>query len=412
MPIDVKMAWRNIWRNPRRTLLTICAIAFASAILVFMLSFQFGSYETMINSSVKIHTGHLQVQAEDYNDKGDIRLVVSDPTAIGRILDGTPGVEAYTYRANAFSMVSSSERTYGVMVVGIDPEREARVSTIKNVVRQGSYLSEDDADGVLVGEFLAKNLQVGPGDELIMLGQGRDGSVAATLLTVKGIYKSGLPDIDRSSIQITLENFQDVFSMRGAVHEVVVIGDSLRDIPAIKATVVAAMENIRSKRPMVALDWMELVPGLLQSIQMDLVSGMIFYLILIMVVAFSIMNTFLMAVFERTKEFGVLMAIGTTPRRLTKILLIESISLTMVGIVAGIILGCIITLYFQAHGIDFSGSSELLSQFGISGKMYPRLSVLSAAIGPALVLMITSLAALYPALRIRRLRPVEALSHT
>jgi len=412
MPIDVKMAWRNIWRNPRRTLLTICAIAFASAILVFMLSFQFGSYETMINSSVKIHTGHLQVQAEDYNDKGDIRLVVSDPTAIGRILDGTPGVEAYTYRANAFSMVSSSERTYGVMVVGIDPEREARVSTIKNVVRQGSYLSEGDADGVLVGEFLAKNLQVGPGDELIMLGQGRDGSVAATLLTVKGVYKSGLPDIDRSSIQITLKNFQDVFSMRGAVHEVVVIGDSLRDIPAIKATVVAAMENIRSKRPMVALDWMELVPGLLQSIQMDLVSGMIFYLILIMVVAFSIMNTFLMAVFERTKEFGVLMAIGTTPRRLTKILLIESISLTMVGIVAGIILGCIITLYFQAHGIDFSGSSELLSQFGISGKMYPRLSVLSAAIGPALVLMITSLAALYPALKIRRLRPVEALSHT
>ena len=412
MPIDVKMAWRNIWRNPRRTLLTICAIAFASAILVFMLSFQFGSYETMINSSVKIHTGHLQVQAEDYNDKGDIRLVVPDPTAIGRILDGTPGVEAYTYRANAFSMVSSSERTYGVIVVGIDPEREARVSTIKNVIRQGSYLSEGDADGVLVGEFLAKNLQVGPGDELIMLGQGRDGSVAATLLTVKGIYKSGLPDIDRSSIQITLENFQDVFSMRGAVHEVVVIGDSLRDIPAIKATVVAAMENTRSKRPMVALDWMELVPGLLQSIQMDLVSGMIFYLILIMVVAFSIMNTFLMAVFERTKEFGVLMAIGTTPRRLTKILLIESISLTMVGIVAGIILGCIITLYFQAHGIDFSGSSELLSQFGISGKMYPRLSVLSAAIGPALVLMITSLAALYPALRIRRLRPVEALSHT
>jgi len=412
MPIDVKMAWRNIWRNPRRTLLTICAIAFASAILVFMLSFQFGSYETMINSSVKIHTGHLQIQAQDYNDKGDIRLVVSDPAAIGRILDGTPGVEAYTYRANAFSMVSSSERTYGVMVVGIDPEREARVSTIKNVVRQGSYLSEGDADGVLVGEFLAKNLQVGPGDELIMLGQGRDGSVAATLLTVKGVYKSGLPDIDRSSIQITLKNFQDVFSMRGAVHEVVVIGDSLRDIPAIKATVVAAMENIRSKRPMVALDWMELVPGLLQSIQMDLVSGMIFYLILIMVVAFSIMNTFLMAVFERTKEFGVLMAIGTTPRRLTKILLIESISLTMVGIVAGIILGCIITLYFQAHGIDFSGSSELLSQFGISGKMYPRLSVLSAAIGPALVLMITSLAALYPALKIRRLRPVEALSHT
>ncbi len=411
MPIDVKMAWRNIWRHPRRTILTICAIAFASAILVFMLSFQFGSYETMINSSVKIFAGHLQVQAQDYETKKDMRLVVPDPAAVGRILDDAPGVDAYTYRGKAFSMISSQERTYGVMVVGIDPEREARVSTLKKAVRQGSYLSQDDTGVALVGEALAKNLQVGLGDELIVLGQGRDGSVAAALLVVKGIYKSGLGDFDRSSIQITLDDFQEIYFMRGAVHEVVVVGKSLRDISAMKAAVEAGVAGLETKHPLVALDWMELVPGLLEGIQMDLVSGMIFYLILIMVVAFSIMNTFLMAIFERTKEFGVLMAVGTTPGRLTKILLIESLSMTAVGIGSGIVLGSIITLYFQSHGIDFSGSSELLSQFGISGRMYPRLSILSATIGPMLVLMITSLAAMYPALRIRRLRPVEALTH-
>ena len=411
MPIDVKMAWRNIWRHPRRTILTICAIAFASAILVFMLSFQFGSYETMINSSVKIFAGHLQVQAQDYETKRDMRLVVPDPAAVGRILDGAPGVDAYTYRGKAFSMISSRERTYGVMVVGIDPQREARVSTLKKAVRQGSYLSQDDTGVALVGEALAKNLQVGLGDELIVLGQGRDGSVAAALLVVKGIYKSGLEDFDRSSIQITLADFQEIYFMRGAVHEVVVVGKSLRDISAMKAAVEAGVAGLETKHPLVALDWMELVPGLLEGIQMDLVSGLIFYLILIMVVAFSIMNTFLMAIFERTKEFGVLMAVGTTPGRLTKILLIESLSMTAVGIGSGIILGSIITLYFQSHGIDFSGSSELLSQFGISGRMYPRLSILSATIGPMLVLVITSLAAMYPALRIRRLRPVEALTH-
>ncbi len=411
MPIDVKMAWRNIWRHPRRTILTICAIAFASAILVFMLSFQFGSYETMINSSVKIFAGHLQVQAQDYETKKDMRLVVPDPAAVGRILDGAPGVDAYTYRGKAFSMISSQERTYGVMVVGIDPEREARVSTLKKAVRQGSYLSQDDTGVALVGEALAKNLQVGLGDELIVLGQGRDGSVAAALLVVKGIYKSGLADFDRSSIQVTLDDFQEIYFMRGAVHEVVVVGKSLRDISAMKAAVEAGVAGLETKYPLVALDWMELVPGLLEGIQMDLVSGMIFYLILIMVVAFSIMNTFLMAIFERTKEFGVLMAVGTTPGRLTKILLIESLSMTAVGIGSGIVLGSIITLYFQSHGIDFSGSSELLSQFGISGRMYPKLSILSATIGPMLVLVITSLAAMYPALRIRRLRPVEALTH-
>jgi ABC-type lipoprotein release transport system permease subunit len=156
---------------------------------------------------------------------------------------------------------------------------------------------------------------------------------------------------------------------------------------------------------------MELMPGLLEGIQLDMVSGMIFYLILVMVVAFSIMNTFLMAIFERTKEFGVLMAVGTTPKRLTKILLIESLSMTMVGIWTGILLGSILTLYFQAYGIEFEGTSEIMSEFGISGRLYPRLSLISATIGPVLVLSITFLAALYPALKIRRLRPVEALTH-
>lgn len=412
MPIDVKMAWRNIWRHPRRTILTISAVAFATAILVFMLSFQLGSYETMINSSVKIFAGHLQVQAKGYNDKRDIRLVVPDPEAIGRILDKTPNVEAYTYRASAFSMVSSHDRTYGVLVVGIDPQKEAGVSTLKKVIRRGAYLDENDYAGALVGERLAKNLQVDVGDELTMLGQGRDGSVAATLLTVKGIFKSGLSDFDRSCVQITLKSFEDMFSMRGAVHEVVAIAKSLRDVPAIKRSVEAGIAGLADNHNLVVLDWMQLMPGLLEGIQLDMISGLIFYLILIMVVAFSIMNTFLMAIFERTKEFGVLMAVGTTPRRLTKILLIESLSMTMVGIWSGIILGAVLTLYFQAHGIDFRGSSEMLSEWGISGKLYPRLSLISATIGPVLVLSITSLAALYPALKIRRLRPVEALTHT
>ena len=406
------MAWRNIWRHPRRTFLTLAAIAFATVILVFMLSFQIGGYETMINSSVKISTGHLQVQAEDYRKKKDIRHVVPDPAAIGRILDDTPHVEAYTYRASAFSMVSSRERTYGILVVGVDPEREATVSSLKTVVRRGSYLSNDDYEGALVGELLAKNLQVDIGDELIVIGQGRDGSVAATLLNVRGIYKSGMAEFDRSSIQIPLKSFQDLFAMRGGVHEVVAVADSLWDVPGVKLAVTAGIADVENGASLVALDWIELMPGLLQAIQLDISFGIIFYLILIMVVAFSIMNTFLMAVFERTKEFGVLMAVGTTPRRLTKILLIESLSMTTVGIAAGIVMGSILTLYFQKYGLDLGQSSELLAQFGIPGKLHPKLTIVSATVGPTLVLFMTFLAALYPALKIRGLRPVEALSHT
>ena len=185
MSIDTKMAWRNIWRNTRRTILTISAITFASLLLVFMLSFQFGSYETMINTSVRIHTGHLQIQAQDYQEKKNIRSVVASPAEIGIILADIPQVESFTFRGQAFSLVSSSERTYGVLVTGIDPAREAKVSRLKSLIRQGTYLSGADTDQALVGKILARNLRVGVGDELTVLGQGLDGSIAATVVTVK-----------------------------------------------------------------------------------------------------------------------------------------------------------------------------------------------------------------------------------
>ncbi len=412
MSIDVKIAWRNIWRHPRRSILTMSAIAFATLLLVFMLSWQFGSYDTMINAAVKIHTGHLQVQAWGYNDQKDIRLVVPEPAAVAGILDETPGVAAYTFRANGFSLISSKERTYGGLVIGIDPMRESKVSTLELLMRQGSYLSPGDTNQALVGRLLAKKLQVGLGDELTVLGQGRDGSIAATVVRAKGIYSSGQDDFDRSSLQIPLHYFQDVYNMMGAVHEVVVLGKSLDHVPAIKRAVALGIENIQRKDHLAVLDWKELMPGLIQSIQMDLVSGFIFYIILIVVVAFSILNTFLMAIFERTREFGVLMAVGTTPGRLTKLLLLESASMTVIGVIIGIIIGSLITWYFQVHGIVISGTSELMRQYGLPERMFPKLSVLSVSIGSGVVLLITLLTALYPALRVRRLRPVEALSYS
>ncbi len=409
MSIDVKMAWRNIWRNPRRTILTIAAIAFASLLLVFMLSFQFGSYETMINTSVKIHTGHLQIQADEYQDKKSIRLVVPHPDIIAALVDHIPKVAASTFRGQAFSLISSEQRTYGVIVTGIDPQREAGVSRLKSLIRQGEFLSGKDTDQALVGRLLARNLRVSVGDELSLVGQGRDGSIAATVVNVKGIFSSGIDELDRASIHIPLEAFQEIYSMQDAVHEVVLIADSLQDIDKIKNTIKSDLASLNLKKPLTVLDWNELMPGLRQSIEMDLISGLIFYLLLLLVVAFSILNTFLMAIFERTREFGVMMAIGTTPGRLTKVLLIESMTMTFVGVVVGILTGSLITIYFQSHGIDFSGASELLSQFGITGRMYPKLSLLSAVSGPLAVLVITFFTALYPALKVRRMHPVEAM---
>lgn len=414
MLLDAKMAWRNIWRNPRRTLLTISAIAFACILLVFMLSFQFGSYDTMINSSVKINTGHLQIQAKSYNENRKMRLVVPEPETVHQVLSEISEVEAFTDRSRSFALASSHKRTYGAMIVGIDPVREARVSSLKAIVRKGSYLSDGGpSEGLteaLVGRLLARNLGIGLGDEITILGQGRDGSVAATVVRVHGIFDSGMDAFDRSTIQIPLPDFQEVFAMANAVHEVVVLGLTLADVPVIKDRVGRALHENEKTRSLAVLDWDDLMPGLKQAIHMDLVSGSFFYLILIMVVAFSILNTFLMAILERTHEFGVMMAMGTRPGRLTRLVLTESAGMTLVGVAVGILLGCILTAYFQGVGIDLSGSSEILSQYGIPSRLYPRLTLLSATAGPVVVLLITLAAALYPALKIRRLKPVEAMN--
>jgi ABC-type lipoprotein release transport system permease subunit len=197
--------------------------------------------------------------------------------------------------------------------------------------------------------------------------------------------------------------------MSGQVHNVVAIVQSLDRVAEIKQQVQARVQTLETGNSLIVRDWSEIMPGLKQAISMDLVSGLIFWLLLIIVVAFSILNTFLMAVFERTREFGVMMAIGTAPSRLMKILLTESLFMTVVGMGAGIVLGIFVTLYFQTRGIDIGGAGELLNQYGITGRIYPKLSVLSTAIGPAMVFVITFLAALYPAVKVRRLNPVEAM---
>jgi ABC-type lipoprotein release transport system permease subunit len=409
MEIDLKIAWRNLWRNPRRSLLTLAAIAFASVLLIFMLSWQLGSYDTMINASVRIQTGHLQVQAAGYEEKKEIWRVVEDPSRVAAVLADTAGVAAYSFRASAFSLVSSRERTYGVLVRGLDPGRETAVSSVAQTVREGRFLAAGDATGAVVGALLARNLKVGLGDELVVMGQARDGSIAAAVLNVVGIFSSGQDDLDRGVLQMPLQTFQEAFAMDGAVHAVVVRCDDLEAVASVKAAVAGALGAAGAERELAVLDWMALMPGLVQSIQLDLVSGVIFYLILVVVVAFSILNTFLMAVFERTREFGVFMALGTSPARLVRMLMLESAVMTLTGTLVGIFLGVLLTAYFQRHGIVIPGAADLLAQYGLPARMHPKLSWLSVFIGPLVVAVLTLLTALYPALRVRRLKPAAAM---
>lgn len=383
------------------------AVSFATVLLVFMLSLQFGNYAAMIDSAVKLHTGHLQVQAKGYMERKDIRLVVRDPAGVAAILDRLPRVSGYAFRAGAFALVSSRERTYGAIVTGIG-DREATVSSVAKTLRQGRFLSAADGGQALVGSILSKNLQVKPGDEVAVLGQAWDGSVAATVVRVKGIISSGQDEFDRSSFYLPLPYFQEVFSMGTAVHEVVIAAKTLEDVPNLKR-MIGEQLDAGSNRDLKVLDWKELTPGLMEFITFDTISCFLFYVVLIVVVAFSILNTFFMAIFERKREFGVMMALGSRSARITTLLSLESAMVTVVGSAGGILLGCMATLYFETHGIAIPGTAELARRFAIPGRMFPILSLLSVAIGSGLVLAISFATAVVPVLKVRRLRVLQAM---
>ncbi len=406
MAITPRLAWRNLWRYPRRTWLTASAIAFVTMLLVFLESLQFGAYDMMIDTSLRVYTGQMQVQREGYRDKPQMRTVVPEAARLAETLRRATGLDAIAVRAQGFALASSAERSYGVPVIGVEPDREPKVSTVPRLVKQGRYFSGANAHEVVLGAALARNLKLRVGDELTLLGSGKDGSVAATVLPVVGIFDSGNPELDRHLVQLPLATFQEVFSMGDDAHAIVVTGPSYETIPQTRARVAAQLAHHPG---LVVLDWEELLPGVKQLIQTDMVQNWITYLALILIVTLSIMNTFLMSVLERTREFGIMLALGAGPARLGALVMLESAFLALLGLALGIALGGGIAVYFYVEGFTFPGMKEIYAQFGLPGEIRPRLSFGSFTLGPAVILAFTLLAALYPALRLRRLQPVEAI---
>ncbi|MEA1937625.1 MAG: FtsX-like permease family protein [Pseudomonadota bacterium] len=405
MNVTVKMACRNLRRNIRRTVLTLSAIAFSCILLVFMLSFQLGMYDQMIETALSVHTGHIQIQANGYDDNHDMNKFVTDPDTVMAVINDLDGINAMAKRSNGFGLLSSRDRTYGGLVIGIDPLKEANITSIHSAMIEGEYLEPDDFGQALIGVTLAENLKIGIGDDLVVLGQGREGAMAAMIYTVKGLFRTNLEEFDRSTIRITRSDFDETFNMHGAVHEIVIRADSLKRVPVLVTQIRQYLTG-----SLVALDWDALLPGLVQGIEIDLYGGIIMYVILVIVVAFSILNTFLMAVFERKREFGVLMALGARPGRICRLLLIESLIMTALGLIIGTALGILVTQYYVNVGISIPGVGEFIKEFGIPERMYPVLSIKSILIGPTMILAITMMSAIYPALKAFHIKPVDALA--
>ncbi len=404
----VGLAWRNIWRQPHRTALSLISIALACTITIFLLALQLGAYGTMKESVLRMLDGFAQVQPQGYADDPDLRKSIVDPQAVMKQLDHLPAVSASAPRASTYVILSNGPRSYGAAIFGVDPVREPHVSTLGTTITHGRYLKVGDSDAVVVGEGLARNLKLSVGGNLTMLGAVRDGSVAADVLKVVGIFATGSSEVDRQVIEIPLARFQNTFALGKRVNTIALVGHHLSDIQSA----LPQLHRIAQNNGLVLREWTKLQPALHDVILLDGSFSVMLYVSLIIIVVFIILNTLLMSVLERTREFGMLMAIGMRPSQIGRMIWLELLFLAGTGAAIGIAIGAALTYWTAQKGLAFSGAEALFQQWHMPSTLYPQLDATSALAGPLAIVLCIAIAGIVPYLRARRLEPVSAMRAT
>lgn len=404
----VALAWRNIWRQPHRTALSLISIALAGAIAIFILSLQLGAYSTMKENVLHLIDGFAQIQPPGYASDPDLRKTIAKPAAVMAQLAKIPAVTASAPRATSYVILSNGPRSYGAAVFGVDPARETKVSNLAGTVTKGRYLKPDDSDDVVIGAGLARNLRLSVGSKLTMLGAASDGSIAADVPTVIGIFTTGSPEIDRQVIEMPLVHFQADFALGTRVNTITIAGRHLSDINAN----LSALDAVAQKHGLTLRDWTELEPALHDVILLDMSFSALLYVSLIVIVVFIILNTLLMSVLERTHEFGMLVALGMRPSQIGRMVWLELLFLAGSGSLIGIALGASVTGWFARHGVAFAGAEALFQQWHMPSTLYPQLDAVSTLGGPLAIALSIAIAGIVPYLRIKRLKPGSAMRAT
>ena len=356
-----KLAWRNIWRNKRRSIITISSITFAVLLACVMRSMQLGSYGNMIDNAVGFYTGYIQIHKNGYWDEkildNSFEYNKKDVTAIESIA----GIEAVVPRIESYALASVGNQTKGVLVLGIDPEQEDKLTKMKKKLINGAYLESND-EGVLVAEGLAKYLKLDIGDTLVLVGQGYRGANAAGLFPVKGILKFPVPEQNNQSVYLSLPKAQWFYDAGGMLTTIAISVDQVKNVARIKSEIVAYLNSTNYE----VMDWLELVPDLIQGIELDNISGQIMLLVLYVVIGFGMLGTFLMMAAERQYEFGVMMAVGMRRFKMQWLVFIETLMLTFLGVLSGIVVSLPILTYFYYNPIRFTGdAAKAFESFGV-----------------------------------------------
>ena len=401
---DIIMAWRNLWRNPRRTLITSASIFFGVIFSTVMTSMQYGSYEAMIDNIVKFYSGYAQIFTEEYHENKTINNSFEISDSLYQIVNNTKGVTDYTARLEYFALASSKEITKGTMVVGINPEQENRVTGIKKWINQGEYINKGE-NGLLVGIDLAKYLKVNIGDTMVLYGQGFHGVMAAGKYPVKGILKFPSPALNKQLIYMDISICQELFSAENRLTSLVLMVKDHYELPKVMSRLQKEITT-----PFMAMSWAEMQPELVQMIEGDRAGGLFMKAILYLLVGFGIFGTILMMISERKRELGVMVAIGMQKFRLGRLLFYETIFIGLIGAVAGLGGSIPIVSYFFNNPVPLSGdAAKTMIDMGIEPFMYFSWEPAVFYTQAITIFIITIVIAIFPVYKALRLNVNTAL---
>lgn len=400
----IQLAWRNIWRNKRRTIITAASIFFGVVLSSIMTSMQEGSYAQYIKTIVNSYSGDLQIHKKGYSDDKIINNSLKYTPEIENKISKIRTVTTIAPRIETFALASYSDWTKGVMVMGISPSAEDKITSLSKKIVSGKFLKDGDK-GIVLGSSLAKFMKVSAGDTLVLLGQGYHGVSAAGKYEVKGIIKQGSPELDRSVVYMDVKECQYFLSAENRATSVVIMTENSDDVDIAKKEITATLGSDFEVK-----DWKEINHILLKQIDSDRASGSIIKGILYLIIAFGIFGTTMMMTLERRKEFGVLIAIGMKKYKLGFMLLSETVIIGLLGSISGILASLPIAGYFFYNPIRFTGQTgESMSQMGFEPVMSFTLAP-SVFYSQALIILVFSLLiGLYPIAHVRKLKVSKAL---
>ena len=403
-----RLAWRNVFRNTRRSVLTIAAIAIGLMALSFLWSFIEGVNDQMVENSTRYLSGHVQVHRSGYHDNQTLDLIIDDPHPMRSALASQAHVTAASERLEGMALASLGDKSRAVMVMGIDPEQEVQVTTLHQTIVAGAYLTSESANEILLGDKGAEALGAMIGSEVVLLTQAADGSVGAAKYTVRGIFDAKMDMIDGAYVFMPLKAAQELYAAGEGITAIVARLDDRRNAHSVAKIMTGTLgEGFE------VLEWQKLLPSVVQSVNFHEVIAYILLLVLFVVVAVGVTNTILMSVMERYREFGVMMALGTRANQITMIVFVEACLLGLLGLLAGAAVGLALTAYFGSAGINLGQYGKAMETMqGLTGIVYPAIRLDRLPLLAAIVFSTAIVAALYPAWKASRLNPVEAIRGT